>query len=452
MAESITPIIQEYTVDFASSNNFLFVKGIQGDGYGTRYVDITLVNNTSPYTIDQDAVRVVIRGTKPDGTAVFNECEILNDNTIRVEITQQMSAVSGKGNYEISIMALETNQTLTSFPFFIMTSQSSFDIGYVVSSDEFGLLVEKINQVDQLDKEVNESIDRAEEAIANAETATENANTATQNAIDATEAMNNLHDTVSAAEEQRIENENKRQEDTATAIANAEEATQNAITAKENADEATTNATNATTEAQKRIDEYDSLNVSDTIQNAITATEEAQERIDEYDSLNVSTTIQNAITATTNAQEATTAAQNATAAAIEATEDAIAAVEAIQEAIGIDDTTEALTTTWSSSHIKEVIEQHDRYRISNITIQTTDWNNKNVYIKSDRINTSSVIDIYYNNSCFEYVEDFDVNYSQGDGWICFTATYDPYESIVIDAIMIENYYNDESGTLSGTLE
>ena len=37
MQNTITPLIQQYTVDFASNNNFLFVKGIQGDGYGTRY-------------------------------------------------------------------------------------------------------------------------------------------------------------------------------------------------------------------------------------------------------------------------------------------------------------------------------------------------------------------------------------------------------------------------------
>ena len=146
MQNTITPLIQQYTVDFASNNNFLFVKGIQGDGYGTRYVDISLLNDIQPYIIDPDVVEVVIRGTKPDNKTVFNSCEIINSNTIRAEITQQMSAVAGKSDYEISIIAKEENRTLTSFPFFIMISKSSFDVGYVVSSDEFGLLIEKINK------------------------------------------------------------------------------------------------------------------------------------------------------------------------------------------------------------------------------------------------------------------------------------------------------------------
>ena len=114
MPNAITPLIQQYTVDFASNNNFLFVKGIQGDGYGTRYVDISLMNNGQPYTVNSEAVTVAIRGTKPDTSVIFNECEILDNNTIRVEITQQMSAIAGKGNYEISIISNLENRTLTS--------------------------------------------------------------------------------------------------------------------------------------------------------------------------------------------------------------------------------------------------------------------------------------------------------------------------------------------------
>ena len=76
-SNTITPLIQQYTVDFASNNNFLFVKGIQGDGYATRYVDISLVNNGYPYEIDVAAVTVVIRGTKPESAFKLGE-SVLN--------------------------------------------------------------------------------------------------------------------------------------------------------------------------------------------------------------------------------------------------------------------------------------------------------------------------------------------------------------------------------------
>lgn len=210
MANAITPLIQQYTVDFASSNNFLFVKGIQGDGYGTRYVDISLMNNGQPYTVNSEAVTVVIRGTKPDTSIIFNRCEILDSNTIRVEITQQMSAVAGRGNYEISVMSNLENRTLTSFPFFIIISKSSFDIGYVVSSNEFGLLVEKINQVHKIQADLSDLKSDMQDTIKDCEDATEDCIDATNKAKKATSDMQTLHSNVTAAEAQRVTNENNR--------------------------------------------------------------------------------------------------------------------------------------------------------------------------------------------------------------------------------------------------
>lgn len=210
MPDTITPLIQQYTVDFASNNNFLFVKGIQGDGYGTRYIDISLMNNGQPYTVNSEAVTVIIRGTKPDTSVIFNECEILDDNTIRVEITQQMSAVAGKGNYEISIMSNLENRTLTSFPFFIIISKSSFDIGYVVSSDEFALLVEKINQVHKIQLDLSDLKSTMEDSINDCDNATDECINATNKAKKATNDMQTLHSNVATAEAQRVANENNR--------------------------------------------------------------------------------------------------------------------------------------------------------------------------------------------------------------------------------------------------
>lgn len=208
--QTITPLVQQYTVDFASSNNFLFVKGIQGDGHSTRYVDISLMNNGQPYTVNNDAVTVVIRGTKPDTSVIFNRCEILDSNTIRVEITQQMSAVAGRGNYEISIMSNLENRTLTSFPFFIIISKSNFDVGYVVSSNEFGLLIDKINQVHKIQADLSNLKSDMQNTIKNCEDATDDCVDATDKAKKAIDDMNVLHNDVVIAEAQRVANENDR--------------------------------------------------------------------------------------------------------------------------------------------------------------------------------------------------------------------------------------------------
>lgn len=475
MSETITPLIQKYTIDFASNNNFLFVKGIQGDGYGTRYVDISLFNNGQPYLISSDTVRAVLRGTKPDNKNVFNQCKIIDNNTIRAEITQQMSAVPGKSDYEISIMSLTENRSLTSFPFFIMIYESTFDIGYVVSSDEFGLLVEKINQSDKLNADITKTIEEANETIDACNSQTEQCSTATNNANTAIQQINQLHDTISVAENQRIENENTRQTNTATAIANANKATQDAIdqidvmntleqsiTASEaarvndenlrqqntanaikNAEKATQNATVATSNA----------NTATT--NANEATSEAQKRIDLIDSLEIETVTQNAINATSNANTATASTETAIANAQKATQDAIEAVENIKNTIGIDDTQTSESTTWSSknisSKINEAKTESQRYKIPSLTILQSNWKNNVVYIKSDRILSDSVIDIYYNSNSLNSVADFNISYIQGNGYIKMTSEFTPYGELQIDCIMIENYNNACTGSVSNVL-
>ena len=510
--ETITPLIQDYIVDFASNNNFFFVKGVQGDGYGVRYARLSLSNNGQPYIIDPNAVRAVIMGTKPDNKEICNECEIIDSSTIQFELTQQILAVSGKSDYSIIIMSTSTNQMLTSFPFYIFSNKTTFDASYVTSSNEFTLLISKINQVDAIDKELHSVIDLAELTIKDCEDktllcieATNSANTATEelraleesvinaenlrvqaesqrestfdesvrevtqatnSAITATNDLRTLEESVEQAEALRVEAENLRQTNTSIAIQNAEKATSDAITAKENAEIATDNTNKATEEAQKRIDEYDSLTVPTVVQNALEATE-------------------NANTSASNADIARQNAEKATEDANKATELALDAVKQIQDALGIDDTKESSTTVWSSAHTHEVInnainennvvinqsieslrgdtniainnsineakEKYQRYRLSDITIKTTDWVDKVVYIKNDKITESSVIDIYYNNSSLLSVYDLDIIYTQGVGYLCLTATYIPTEDIIIDAIAIENYFNESSVEVSGTV-
>lgn len=463
MPDSITPIIETYTVDLASNNNFWFVTGIQGDGWATRYVDILLVKNGQSYEINKDTVNIMIRGTKPDNKQILNPCTIIDSNTIRVEITPQMAAVPGDGEYQITIADKKENRVLTSFPFLIKIFESTFDFGYVLSSDEFGILVEKINQVDRLEIDVVELIKEITVVI-------NESNTQTELCKNATNAMTELNATIIADENQRISNENERQSNTATAITNAEIAISNAITATNNANSATDSANAATSAVQERIDEYDSLNVSQKVQDAINAinsandaASQAQERINEYDSLNISTTIQNAVNVTNSANAATSAATTATENAIKATQDAIDAVNNIQSKLGIDDTQESISTTWSSSHTHEVILQEItdavndskslflRYKIPSITILKDDWQNKKIYIKNNNITSDSIIDIYYSNSSLDLVDEFSIHYSQGNGYICLTSDFTAYDSIIIDAIMIENNSNQTIGQVSSTL-
>ena len=476
MADTITPLIQKYTVDFASNNNFGFVKAVQGDGYATRYIDITLLNNGQPYEIDGEAVTVVIRGTKPDTTEVFNECEVLGANVIRVEITQQMSAVAGKGNYEISVISNTENRLLTSFPFFIMISKSSFDIDYVISSNEFGLLVEKINEVQKIHDTVVDTKEEMDQAISDCNTATEECKNSTDIAKEAIEDIEELESSIANAETIREQNENTRQENESERIEAENERKANETIRQENETERI-NAENirqdfynesVTAEAERQANEQVRIsNENDRIE-AESDRESAEQTRQDNENIRIQNenarianeesrvTAENGrVTAETQREENEGDRQTNTATAIANCEAATAAaweaIEDIQNSMGIDDTKISQTTVWSSYHTNEMINTALRYRISNITISNSDWTDSKVYIKNDKITETSVIDIYYANTSFDAVSDMDIIYSQGAGYVCLERSYEQTSDILIEAIMIENYSLAETGTVAGTL-
>ncbi len=203
MAE-FNPLIQTYTVDFASNNNFLFIPAVQGDGYGSRYAIINLSNNGQPYQVRADEVRVIIQGTKLDGTQIFDYCEIMEDEvSIKVNITPQMTAVPGKNKFEIAIASLTMNTVLKSFPLYIMSSESAFNPEQALSSDEYQVLIKQINDIDELVRNVTS----AEEERNIQEMAREASETVRANSE---VARSNAEQKRSLAEQRRVEAENNR--------------------------------------------------------------------------------------------------------------------------------------------------------------------------------------------------------------------------------------------------
>ena len=158
MADNFNILVDDYTIDFASNNNFLFIPSMQDDGYKTRMVRLHLVNHSYAYEVNPEEVRAVIQGRKSDGTQIFNECDILDDHSsINVEITPEMNAVSGKSEYEIAIISLFSNRVIKSFPFYIVVTKSAFEADKVTSSNEYGLLISKINQVQELEDQAKKN-------------------------------------------------------------------------------------------------------------------------------------------------------------------------------------------------------------------------------------------------------------------------------------------------------
>ena len=197
-------IYQHYIIDMSSNNNFVQVPTVQGDGNGVRGFEVELIQNGVPYEIDADDVIISIMGTKPDTTGIFNECSLTDEGYILVDITSQMSAVKGRGDYEIVLMSRSKNSQLKSFPFFIITTPSALDIDYLISSDEFQTLTKRIIECDQALEDMQEL---EETVTANENERISNENTRQQNEL----TRQDNEDTRKSNETQRQKNEQERQ-------------------------------------------------------------------------------------------------------------------------------------------------------------------------------------------------------------------------------------------------
>lgn len=147
---SIETSTKNLTVDLADFGRYQnTVTVMQGDN-GTRFARVTVLNDGHPF--DLTGVFPVLRGTKSDGTTVFNECTVV-DNKVMVELTQNILTVAGMGRYEIALYSntptpgSDSNQVISAFPFTIHVVKSSFNAVNMESSNEWTVLEEAMQNI-----------------------------------------------------------------------------------------------------------------------------------------------------------------------------------------------------------------------------------------------------------------------------------------------------------------
>lgn len=474
MAIPQSSIIQHYTVDLSSNNNFVQVPVPQGDGQNTRYIEMELISNNMSY-FDMlelegiDNFKILIMGAKPDDTQIVNECEVSDDNYILVPITFQMSIVSGKSEYQIVIIDKDKNNQIKSFPLYLIVVETSFDIDTICSSNEFALFTKNVAVSDQLIANQRELIQKQTEqtdswdntyepAIKNA---INNSNTATQNTIDKLQEMSEFKTDLEEAEAERVSAENERKTaETARKDAESKRVTaentreSNETTRKSNEETRKTNEATRIKQESARVTAESARDTAESIRqkNEQTRITQETERVEaeKLRKSNETTRQSQESTRQTNTSTAIKNAETATDRANTAAQRAEDIYEHIQDAIGIDDTKETDTTAWSSAHTKEYIdssvEESETRKITNITISTSDWSNNKIYIKSDYIKSDSFINIYYAQSSFQEVSNLDVTYSIGTGYLCISCNNTAKNAITIESITIKNKYISVTGT------
>lgn len=151
---------QNITLDVNNRVEYKYINAKQGD-HNSRFLNITLVENGNKI-IPTGRSRATFRCLKPDGKICFNNSIINDDGSITVCLTQQILAVKGTVRADISL--IEGSTVLSSATFFIQVESSPLSEKGALSSDEFLVLIEKIEEVDALSSKVQNAAEKMETA------------------------------------------------------------------------------------------------------------------------------------------------------------------------------------------------------------------------------------------------------------------------------------------------
>lgn len=288
--------------------------------------------------------RIYIR--KPSGFEIYNDC-IIDGNTIKVDVTTQMTAENGKIPAQFQIIPnLENPDNVKPFVFWINVQKSLLMTSQIESTNEFTVL-------DNLIAEARNTIDAVQAATQKANQAAEEANEAKDTANTAAEKANKAAGAADTAANQANQaaagaNEAKEEAEAATGAANtaagkANEAVGAANTAAGKANEA---AGAANTAAGKANEAAGAANTAaDQASKAAGAANTATEK--------ANTAANQANQAAEEANEAKKAANTATERANTAAERAEKAAESIEGAVAgiINDNKISEVTTYSSQKL-----------------------------------------------------------------------------------------------------
>lgn len=142
--------IKKIKIDI-DKKNFEVIPSVQYDS-NTRYLHINLLNGSVPFDITGCSVK--ISGTKPDGTAIFNNCTVINakEGFVEVELTEQMNAAPGTVKCELKLY--DGSGVLTTKQFEIEVS-ASVTSKSITSSNEFKALTDTLKEVQRFENRFN---------------------------------------------------------------------------------------------------------------------------------------------------------------------------------------------------------------------------------------------------------------------------------------------------------
>lgn len=123
-----------------------------------REIIVTVTDNGKPYLIDT-TITPRVKFKKNDNTFGMDDCEVLDNGSVKIDITEQMTAVSGISDYELVLFDTETDKILHTMNFIINVKKAVFSDEEISSTNEFKSLDNALLSVSKMEIAVDEMED-----------------------------------------------------------------------------------------------------------------------------------------------------------------------------------------------------------------------------------------------------------------------------------------------------
>lgn len=133
---AVTSVNGDQIVDLRNDTNYYFEVAPQGDSQ-FRFVDVTLTDNGMPYNLPVGC-NIILEGKNAGGYNVFVTCTQVDNNVIRIPLSNGVLSYSGVGTYIVGIY--DNNSYILSFPFNIVVVEAPYNMESLQSSDVYEAL------------------------------------------------------------------------------------------------------------------------------------------------------------------------------------------------------------------------------------------------------------------------------------------------------------------------
>ena len=248
----------------------------------SRYITVSLTYKGKEYQISGDTIKARIKWLKPDKKAIFNDCTINSNNTITIDLTEQMLIVSGVAKATLSLYDINTDQVLSTTSFNAIIEASAVSDDTILSSDEYNSLHNEFkrlnNKVEELDKTVTEHENIREKNEDSRKSNEIKRETNESERINSENVRINNENTRIDSENERVKNENTRianenvrQHNEATRETQEDKRESDTAIAIEKANEAAKNANDKANDLQTKLDNHHFV-LTNELENSVSST------------------------------------------------------------------------------------------------------------------------------------------------------------------------------------